>query len=65
MLGNKKSTSTVASVVMGWGAVFAAVNQLIVHYVEKILFLYCGMMAVIAGLLLVPLIIGEVRRTRE
>ncbi|KAM3137181.1 hypothetical protein pb186bvf_010727 [Paramecium bursaria] len=63
--GNKKSTSTVTSVVMGYGAVFAALNQLVVKYVEKKLFLYCGAMAVIGGVLLIPLIVNEIRRHNE
>lgn len=63
--GNKKSTATVTSVVMGYGAVFAAINQLIVPYLESILFLYCSVNAIIAGCFLIPLIINEYKRYKE
>ncbi|CAD8098707.1 unnamed protein product [Paramecium primaurelia] len=63
--GNKKSTATVTSVVMGYGATFAALNQLIVPQLEKKIFLYCGLNAIIAGMFLIPLIINEYKRLRE
>ncbi|CAK68755.1 unnamed protein product (macronuclear) [Paramecium tetraurelia] len=63
--GNKKSTATVTSVVMGYGAVFAAINQLIVPYLESILFLYCSLNAIVAGCFLIPLIINEYKRHKE
>lgn len=47
---------------MGYGAMFAAINQLVVPHVENYLFLYCGMLAIIAGLLLIPFLIREVKR---
>jgi len=50
---------------MGYGAVFAAINQLIVPYLESILFLYCSLNAIVAGCFLIPLIINEYKRYKE
>ncbi|CAD8105560.1 unnamed protein product [Paramecium sonneborni] len=63
--GNKKSTATVTSVVMGYGATFAALNQLIVPHLGDKIFEYCGLNAVIAGMFLIPLIITEYKRLRQ
>ncbi|CAD8180439.1 unnamed protein product [Paramecium octaurelia] len=63
--GNKKSTATVTSVVMGYGATFAAINQLIVPHLESKIFLYCGLNAIIAGMFLIPLIVNEYKRIKS
>ncbi|CAK94298.1 unnamed protein product (macronuclear) [Paramecium tetraurelia] len=65
LLGNKKSTATVTSVVMGYGATFAAINQLIVPHLESKIFLYCGLNAIIAGMFLIPLIVSEYKRIKQ
>ncbi|CAD8210544.1 unnamed protein product [Paramecium pentaurelia] len=61
---NKQATTTVVSVIMGFGAMFAAINQLIVPYVESYLFLYCGGVSIIGGIILIPLVIREIQRMR-
>ncbi|CAK91208.1 unnamed protein product (macronuclear) [Paramecium tetraurelia] len=62
---SKSATSTVVSVIMGYAAMFAAINQLIVPYVEKRLFLYCSALSIIGGVFLTPLIINEVKRNKQ
>ncbi|CAD8127267.1 unnamed protein product [Paramecium sonneborni] len=61
---NKQATTTVVSVIMGYGAIFAAINQIIVSYVEQKLFLYCGAISIIGGIILIPLVIKEVQRMK-
>ncbi|CAD8193679.1 unnamed protein product [Paramecium pentaurelia] len=55
----KHATSTVTSLIMGYGTLFGALNQIIVPYVKDYLFLYCGILAVVGGLLLIVVIITE------
>ncbi|CAD8076255.1 unnamed protein product [Paramecium primaurelia] len=62
---SKSATSTVVSVIMGYAAMFAAINQLIVPYVEKRLFVYCSALSIIGGVFLIPLIINEVKRNKQ
>lgn len=44
---------------MGYGTLFGGLNQIIVPYVKDYLFLYCGILAVIGGLLLIVVILTE------
>ncbi|CAD8110428.1 unnamed protein product [Paramecium sonneborni] len=62
---SKSATSTVVSVIMGYAAMFAAINQLIVPYVENHLFLYCGILSIIGGSFLIPLIVNEIQRIKK
>ena len=57
----KHATSTVTSLIMGYGTLFGALNQIVVPYVKDYLFLYCGILAVIGGLLLIVVILTEWR----
>lgn len=59
---NKKSTATVVSIVVGYGALFAACDQLIVPYVVSRFFLYNGFLALLASAFLIPMIVSEVSR---
>ncbi|CAD8076330.1 unnamed protein product [Paramecium sonneborni] len=58
---NKKATATIVSLIIGYASAFSAINQLIVPLVKDALFLYCGLMSIIGGILLSPLLIKEIR----
>ena len=61
-IDNKKSTATVVSIVVGYGALFAASDQLIVPYVVSRFFLFNGFLALLASAFLIPMIVSEVAR---
>ncbi|CAD8160370.1 unnamed protein product [Paramecium pentaurelia] len=59
---NKKATATIVSLIIGYASAFSAINQLIVPLVNDALFLYCGIMSIIGGIVLSPLLIKEIKR---
>lgn len=50
------------SIVVGYGALFAASDQLIVPYVVSKFFLYNSFLALLASAFLIPMIVSEVSR---
>lgn len=63
--GKKKVTSTITSLIAGYGSVFTAFNQMIVPSIERYLFLYNAILMLVASLLLFPYAMNEFRRPKR
>ncbi len=58
--GHSKSVSTLTALIEGYGSVFAALNQLVVPYIDSVLLLYSGFLNFLCFLLLLPMVYGEI-----
>jgi OPA family glycerol-3-phosphate transporter-like MFS transporter 3/OPA family glycerol-3-phosphate transporter-like MFS transporter 1/2 len=62
---NKKLTSTISSLITGYGALFTAINMLIVPLFEDNLFVYNSILVLIASILLFPVAQHEFTRPKR